>query len=254
MSNEVFKSGWIDAHCHLADDRLIENATMIIKCAAEAQIGLVSSALCRFEYDFHARLDYAHICWTAGIHPYYDRSSIDDFDLLVELCEKKAVIGIGEIGLDMRKPNHEYQVRLLKMQLELAMNYSLPVHFHIVKRHNELYRILHDDFPGIRGYVHGFNGSIELFRQYRQLGLFVSLGGRITNRSTRTDTLREIVRSGCYLLETDAPYQKPDYITDTILTPLHLPHIAEQIASLTDTPLQAIMETQRKNFRELYGI
>ena len=252
MANECFTDGWIDAHCHLADDRM--QPVDFTDYTHPPQIGgFISSALCQAEYEFHRKLDNPRIRWTAGIHPYYEKSTIDDFDSLVVLCERKEIVGIGEIGLDVRKKNPEHQEKLLKMQLNLARQFDLPVVFHIVKRHNELFRIL-QNFPGIRGYVHGFNGSIELFRQYRERGLLVSIGGRITSRDSRIDTVREIVQSGYFLVETDAPYQKPTYIDAKEFTPLHLPLIGNRIASMTGKSVETVMDIQRRNIRETFGL
>ncbi len=249
MRSVEFNNGWIDTHCHLADERLLPHN--ILANAGQNHIGcLISSALCRSEYDFHRALQSPLLRWTAGIHPFYDKSTMDDFDTLVELCDRKEIIGIGEIGLDARKPNGDYQEKLLKLQLDVAKQYNLPVVFHVVKRHNELSRILRDDFPGIRGTIHGFNGSIELFRQYRKLGMFISIGGRLADH----ESLKEIISSGCYMLETDAPYQKPSFIDDDIFTPLYLPLIADRISTLTGTPLQTLMDTQRRNVLELFGL
>ncbi len=220
----------------------------------KASVLPVSSALCKNEYDFHRELSEKGIPWTAGIHPYYHKSSERDFQALVKLCDRKEIIGIGEIGLDSRNPDSRYQEKLLRMQLDLARSYNLPVVLHVVKNHERMFHIIRNDFPQTRGIVHGFYGSAELFESYRRLGLLVSIGGRITSGRSRLEALKQIVRSGKYFFETDAPYQKPGYSPENSHTPRNLLTIIHATSTLTSVPLQELAQVQSKNFRELFDI
>ena len=95
----MFNYGWIDVHCHLTDERIFSNLNQEISSAAKAGLtGFVSSALCKEEYEIINIQKFQElqktIKWCAGIHPYYHKSSENDFELLIKLCDNKDIIAI----------------------------------------------------------------------------------------------------------------------------------------------------------------
>ena len=127
--------GFIDVHCHLGEERILSNLDKEISDAKEVGISrFISNALCQEEFELMNSKQISEfqdiILWTAGIHPYYNKSSEDDIESLIEHCDAKEIIAIGEIGLDNHNDNFEWQKKILLMQLDLAKNYDLPVVFH----------------------------------------------------------------------------------------------------------------------------
>jgi len=141
----------IDAHCHLADTAFAETWKEEIEKARKVGVEtFISSALCEEEFEWHLNNQHLNLNWCAGIHPYYDKTDLRDFDKLIKLCDEKQISGIGEIGLD-RRGDFEFQKPLLLQQLDLARTYNLPVIFHVVGRYYELLKILKNNFPQVRG-------------------------------------------------------------------------------------------------------
>ncbi|HPR18603.1 MAG TPA: TatD family hydrolase [Candidatus Cloacimonadota bacterium] len=219
--NDVYNSlaefkplpGFIDAHCHLADERIAVNLDTEIAEAKKAGVSrFISSALCREEFFWHRQHRFPGIFWCAGIHPFYEKSLESDFPELIKLCDEKEIIAIGEIGLDGRKDNFEWQKRILLQQLDLAMNYDLPVVLHVVRHYYEIYKIIKNNFPKIRGFLHGFNSSQDVAENFAKFDLAFSLGGK----PPAAKVVQYIFQRGLLLLETDAPFQKPTFLPSSL--------------------------------------
>jgi TatD DNase family protein len=246
--------GWIDTHCHLSDERISKNLETEINEANQSGItGFISLALCREEFECikHTKFQKFNkfIRWCAGIHPNYEKSSETDFDLIENLCIEKKLIGIGEIGLDGRVTNSEWQQKILLKQLELATNYDLPVIFHTVKKYYDLYKILKNNFPKIRGILHGFNSSLEISEIFSRFDLGFSFKASIP----KTEVLQYILKRGYYFFETDAPYAIPPDSTEEFNHLRNLMWVINSIAEKTNTDVSILKERQYRNIRNLFG-
>jgi TatD DNase family protein len=249
----MFDFGWIDVHCHLSEERIFNNFEKEISDAHEAGVTcFVSSALCQEEFEYIKLPKFPKlgklVKWCAGIHPYCDESSEDDFELLIKLCDEKQIIAIGEIGLDNRKANFEWQKKMLLMQLDLAKSFDLPVVFHCVKQYYELDKILKHNFPKVRGFLHAFNASQEIFEAFTKYDLGFSLGAN----PPKDEVIQTIIKRGFYFFETDAPYMRPRELNEDFNHLKNLVWNAEQISNKVDVSLEIMKERQFKNFGELF--
>ena len=195
-----------DNHCHLEEIYRAGRLDAELQAARKAGVtGWFSSALCREEMEWHLQQKIAGMTWCAGIHPFYEKSSERDWDFLVELAGSGKIAALGEIGFDKRNDNWEWQKKVLLKQLELAREFELPVIFHVVKSYYELYKLLKDNFPKVRGYLHGFNSSMDVFEAFNSFDLGYSLNARLPEDKV----VQAIIRRGYWEIETDAPYAKP---------------------------------------------
>lgn len=243
--------GFIDAHCHLADSRIAANLEQELSEAKKAGISCsISSALCQEEFEWHQNQNISQMKWCAGIHPYYKKSSEDDFDELIKLCDEKKIVAIGEIGLDVRNDNYNWQEQILLKQLNLAQNYNLPVVFHTVRKYYELYKLLKTNFPKIRGYLHSFNASREIAEQFSKFDLAFSLGCQ----PPKKEVLKFIIDRGLFLFETDAPYQKPVDDKNDFNHLKNLMWIVNEIARVTELDKHELEAIQSKSFEQIFEL
>lgn len=195
---------FIDAHCHLADERM--DWQQELADAAEAGIGgVISCALSPREIAWHRRCEHPSVRWVAGKHPWYEPGHELTLDAVAELCAQKCICGVGEIGLDSRGGDEGQQQRELLAQLDLARMYHLPVVLHVVHRHNELVKLLKSNFPTVFGLVHGFGSALEVAQAYGQFNLALSIGCRMPG----IRAVQYILQRGLFTVETDTPFQKP---------------------------------------------
>lgn len=248
-----FQPGWIDVHCHFYNLAFPESGkealTLQLEEARQAGLtGFMSSALSAREYLWHWQHPLPDMIWYAGIHPVYDQIQGNELDQLADLCEDRRICAIGEIGLDARQDNSAWQEKMLVQQLDLARSYHLPVVFHTVRRYHELYRLLKASFPEVRGFLHSFNSSREIAELFSGFNLAFSLNARLPS----TECLDFIIRQGFFLLETDAPYQKPHKDTSEINQLKNLVAVAEEISRQTGCSLSEIKSRQFSNVKEIF--
>lgn len=196
----------IDNHCHL--EEISRAGNLVEEMAAAAQVGVSqwqSCALSRAEIVWHQQNRSESISWSAGIHPCYEPSRELEVAEICELAEQHEITAIGEIGLDKRNKDINWQKKILLEQLEIAKQNDLPVIFHVVKSYYELYKLIKDNFPQVRGYLHGFNSSEEVFRKFCEFDIGFSMNARMP----ADNVVRNIVKRGLWQIETDAPYGKP---------------------------------------------
>jgi len=240
----------IDAHCHLAEERIASNLQNEIEEANKVGIShFFSSALCQKEFEWHQNNAFPGMKWCAGIHPYYDESAENDFKTLIKLCDEKQIIAIGEIGLDKRKNNFEWQKKMLLQQLDLAKNYDLPVVFHNVRQYYEMHKILKNNFPKVRGFLHAFNASQEIFEKFKKYDLGFSLNAK----TPKDEVIFAIIKHGFYFFETDAPYMRPRELNEDFNHLKNLVWNVKQISQKSNTNMEILKERQFKNYCDMFG-
>ena len=250
----MFDFGWLDAHCHLTDERIFANLEKEISASRAVGVsGFISSVLNSEEYEMMKLPEFdkfrKFIDWSAGIHPFYENNSEKDFDALVQLCDENRIIAVGEIGLDKRNDNFAWQKKIFKKQLDLAKNYHLPVIFHIVKQHYEVYKIIKKDFPKTFGFVHSFGASKEIFDLFSKF----DLGFSLNLKQPKPEVIKLIVKRGFFFLETDAPFQKAKDSREEFNHLKNLPEVAKNISRITGIGENELKKKQFANFQLLFG-
>ena len=141
-----------------------------------------------------------------GIHPWrvneFDEKEIDKIaELIREL--KKYGGGLGEIGIDAKKPAIEKQMKFFERFLELAAGYRLPVNIHATR----LWRIAlkmvieHD----VRANFHWYSGPLDLLRDIRDAECFISINPCYIFQAQHHIVV-EKAPIEIMLTETDAPF------------------------------------------------
>jgi TatD DNase family protein len=202
-----------------------------------------------------ARLHGIEMYVAAGVHPQnalqFDSSSLG---VLRALAKEKAVVAIGEIGLDFiyddsheefPGASREVQETVLRAQLDLAQELSLPVVIHNREADAALLRVLReyssDGKPSLRGVFHCFGSSGVVARHVLDLGFYLGFTGILTFKNA--EALREVAKN-CpldrTLIETDAPYLAPVPHRGKTNEPSFVPHVAETLAALHDKTWEEI--------------
>ena len=233
---------WIDTHCHFFD--LSERNVKINYNSFTSKF--ISCALDEEEMKWHKSLSQPKVKWVAGIHPSYKKSNEKYLSFIEKLAQKKEIIGIGEIGFDKKNPDNFWQKKILLAQLDLANQFSLPVLFHTVGMYYDLYKVLQNNFPKVRGILHGFHGSKDIVNTFLKFDLLFSIGCH----PPKQNSLDVIIKNKRFCFETDAPYQAPDRNDTNILENLQIP--IQSIRDQSDLNFSEIDNIQQKNVTRLF--
>ncbi|MFZ5821307.1 MAG: TatD family hydrolase [Chloroflexota bacterium] len=184
------------------------------------------------------------------------------------------IVAIGEIGLDYYwdAAPRDLQQRVLREQLDLAAELSLPVVIHMREKGDapdgpcarDLLEILGDWVAGLRsgnealaeapGVLHSFSGSLETARQAIRLGFYIGITGPVTYKNA--ESKREVVKSlplERLLIETDAPFLAPASQRGKRNEPAFVYEIADKIAQLHSRSLEEVAAVTSMNAARLFS-
>jgi len=267
---ETMKSQqWIDAHCHLASEKLKPRLKEVIERSQQVGVtGWVQGGIDPADWT-RQKLLKAQIgprfMTSFGLHPWWVGQATPEalasgLKVLEEFLPEADAC--GEMGLDFGKShdfNRPQQFMAFREQLKLAKKHEKPIILHIVKAHSEALETLKSfaPFPS-GGIVHSFTGSFEIAQKYSELGFLISIGGAITQdgyfalkKAIPLLLLAQIV------VETDSPDQVPKLEgvdPEGSNEPQFLVGIAEAIARAKGTTVEAVLSESTRNLEKLFGL
>ena len=124
---------YIDAHCHLFDEKLPDNIGAIVNATHPSEWGRVI-----------AQANKNINVWGAiGVHPWFVADLVAGWDeKLQDLLIQNPEIMVGEIGLDKHKPDMDLQIDVFSRQLEIAAELGRGVHVHCVGAWDKMFALL----------------------------------------------------------------------------------------------------------------
>ncbi len=199
-----------------------------------------------------------------GIHPHEAHDHLGNEAKRQFTCLLKdspldnKIVAIGECGLDYfytHSPK-EAQVELLKFQIELALEHSLPLSFHVREAFDDFWPIF-DSYPGakLRGVLHSYADNLANLEQAVKRGLYFGVNGIVTfaKEEAQLVTYRTIPQH-LLLLETDAPFLTPVPFRGTICESRHVRVTLKFLANLRGENLEDLAAATTTNARGLFKI
>ena len=247
----------IDTHCHLSLTDDIDG--ILIDAKKNNVLKLIISGCDKRSIRDGLEIIYRYpeIYMTIGFHPdeVDDLTDKDINDLEVLIKTNKKIVGIGEIGLDYyhNDMNKEKQREYFIKQLDLAEKYDLPVVIHSRESIGEIYDIL-KDHRKVRGVIHCFSGSIEMARQFIELGFYLGIGGVLTFKNSKLKEVVEELSLNNIVLETDSPYLAPEPYRGKTNFPQNIKIVAQAIRKLKDVSLEEVSEKTTSNVNKIYNL
>jgi TatD DNase family protein len=247
----------IDTHCHLDASEFDDDRMAVATQAAAAGVrAIVIPAIGRV--NFQTVRDLAHAipngAYALGIHPLFvGRAWDDDLHTLRQAVETAMgdarFVAIGEIGLDFfvkeiaSGAEREKQERFYRAQLELAVEFGLPVLLHVRRSQDIVLKYLRR-YAGLRGGIaHAFNGSEQQAQAFVEQGCALGMGGAMTfERALQIRRHAQELGLEHLVLETDSPDIPPAWLhePDRRNTPAQIPRIAETLAQLRGVQVSAV--------------
>lgn len=252
----------VDTHCHIHFPDYELDPDEVIKTASDAGVTRLICVGCTLPdsqgaAEFAAR--HKNVWASAGLHPHEASLYVHDhraLQQLRELATKPKVIAIGETGLDYYydHSSKKDQQKLLRFQLDLAVEHNLPLIFHVREAFDDFWKIF-DDYQGLRGVVHSFSAGLAELEQVLERGLYVGLNGIMTfTKDKQQLAAAKAVPLEKMLLETDAPFLTPLPERGKICQPKHARVTAKFLADLRSEPLDRLAAATSLNARELFNL
>ena len=208
---------FFDSHCHLDMDHFADDLGAVVARAREAGVSRmvsVASEVARFDAALDIARRFEGVSAAFGFSPF--EADAADPALLAPFLDRPEAVAVGECGLDYYHDIHppELQKEAFRLQLRMAAERGLPVIVHCRDAWGDM-RFEIDAaarrFPGLRGVLHCFTGTLSDARFFLDRGFLVSFAGNLTYR--RSDELRRVLLAlprDSVLFETDSPYLAPE--------------------------------------------
>lgn len=254
----------IDTHTHYAHSIFRDHREEILECLPDNGImAVIESAIA---YDSNFKMlelcrKYPHVYATVGVHPNCaEELDEEKFEKIQQLLENEKVLAIGETGLDYSKRKEPEFISCQKAWfvrfVELSLYTQIPLVVHCRDAYDELIEILSKyHFPRNPGVIHCFSGNIEQAVKLIDMGFYLGVGGKFLKKSE--EQLKAVMKElplDAIVLETNAPYLKPDEMSGKYNTSLNLGHIVAELAELKKVEEKAICEAALKNTFDLYPV
>lgn len=257
---------FIDSHAHIDGPDFDSDRAEVLARAHEAGVTEIicvgaagdletaerTVALARTEPGLYA---------TVGVHP-HDAAKLEPawWPRLEALARDRAVVGIGETGLDYFYDHspRDVQRRVFAEFIEFARKLSLPLVCHVRDAHDDARAILAEHGAASAGCViHCFTGTPEDAAAYVAMGMYISFSGIVTFPGKRSDPLRQAVQCvprDRLLIETDCPYLAPVPMRGKRNEPAFVVHTARAVAAELAMDVAELGALTAQNTRRLFAL
>lgn len=261
---------YIDVHCHLTYDALLNQLPELVVRLDQAQFGAV--VVNGLEPKSNRKVlqmakDYPLLKAALGIYPLNAAAEfckdlpfeVASFDIAEELAFIRAeamagrLIAIGECGLDgywIDEASFAQQEQVFCQLVEIAVEAGIPVIIHSRKREQRAFEIM-ADFNYDKVVYHCYGGKVKLAaRMVEQHNWCFS----IPAISTKNEAFRKMLSSfpvENLLTETDSPYLPPE--KGEVNTPMSVIQTIDHMASLRDMTPEQARQTLYDNYQRLFS-
>ena len=252
-----------ESHAHYDDEAFDGDREELLGSLRERGIGTVVNVCAAVDgLDDTLRLmeQYPFVYGAIGVHP--DEVGGMDAQVLEKiqtLSRHPKAVAIGEIGLDYHwdTESHDTQKKWFCAQMEIARQEKKPFIIHSRDAAEDTLRTMKELRAGdmYGGVIHCFSYSVEIAREYLDMGLYLGIGGVLTFPNGKK--LKEVAAYAPLeqiLLETDSPYLSPVPNRGKRNSSLNLPYIAKELANIKGITYDQVVDITENNARKLFGL
>ena len=199
----------INYHCHLGG---IADLEAFLKSRDDI---FISNAMDNDELARHLSVNRDNLLITTGQHPLYPKDSIT-VEMVIELLDENKLFGVGEVGLDKRNDDFEWQQRVFLEHCDIAKQYEKPVIIHCLGYYYELLGLIKKNFPKLLYVLHSFQGSVDIVKAYGKYDIVFSLHKDILKVKNAIGILNEMFDNHRVVFETDMDKEGVHDVSKTI--------------------------------------
>lgn len=270
----------IDTHAHIYAEEFDSDRAGVVARAAEA--GVVAMVLPAIDGESNERMfELSRALPNAypfiGLHPTSVndnprwREELEEVERLLKACNGggstapigsperpvERFYGVGEVGLDFYWSSDfvAEQTECFRRQVELAIEYDLPLIVHTRSAWDEMLTLLEDYKGRARGVLHAFGEGVPTYERIKALGGFaVGIGGVSTyKKSPLAESIPHIDLEDI-LLETDSPYLTPVPFRGKRNEPAYVAYVCARVAELKGLTVEQVAEQTTLNARRVLGL
>lgn len=247
----------IDTHCHIHESDYVDSSGARSRAIAAD----VTKMICVGVHEESSRRavefsDKYPDCYAiVGVHPHNTKDSILYIEQILHDNHEK-VIGVGEIGLDYFYAHspRAVQIQALEQQLQWAVDFSLPVSFHVRAAFEDFWPIF-DNFTQIRGVLHSFTDSTDNLNEALKRGLYIGVNGISTfTKDEQQKAMFAAIPLEKMVLETDAPFLTPAPKRGKVNEPAFVRYVAAHHATQRGISSQEIATQTSANASALFAL
>lgn len=255
----------IDSHCHIAGPEFSGDLDAVVERATAAGVARALVILAADDEPELAQAEAVASRWPAarfsiGVHPHAAGKFADDPPAAARavasaLDAQPLARGLGEIGLDYHYDfsPRDAQQAVFRHQIRLAAERRLPIVIHTREAEDDTFRILAEESAS-SGVFHCFTGDRAMARRALDAGFHISLAGIVTfPKALELKEVARIVPADRLLVETDSPFLAPVPYRGSRNEPARVARVAEVVAELRGTTVDAIAEATSLNFERLFA-
>jgi len=251
----------IDTHCHLYLDEFKNDITEVIKRAEAETVNrfyLPAIDSSEIENMFLLENKFPGKCIAMmGLHPCYVKENfLEELNIVRNWLSKRRFAAVGEIGLDFHwdKTFVKQQYEAFRMQIELALQYNLPIVIHTREAMQESIDVVKEYKPkGIKGIFHCFGGTVENAKEIIDAGFYLGIGGVLTYKKSGLAEVLEQVDLEYMVLETDAPYLTPVPFRGKRNESSYLKFIVEKLAIIKNVSTEEVAAVTTANAEKIFS-
>ncbi|MFM6925456.1 MAG: TatD family hydrolase [Ferruginibacter sp.] len=252
----------IDTHCHLYLEEFKDDiAEVINRAEAESVHKFYLPAIDSSEIENMLVLEnkFPGKCVAMmGLHPCYVKENyLEELDIVKGWLSKRKFAAVGEIGLDFYwdKTFVKQQYEAFRIQIELALQYDLPIVIHTreaMKESIELVKAYRS--KGIKGIFHCFGGTVEDAKEIIDAGFFLGIGGVLTYKKSGLAEVLEQIDLKNLVLETDAPYLTPVPFRGKRNESSYLKYVVDKLALTKNVTAEEVEAVTTANAEKIFGL
>ncbi len=279
---------YFDAHAHIASENEVykDIDKLLQRAFRNGVVGVVDSG-----YDLKSSKQalalsekYDRVLPTCGLQPELLIPGSDVYvsglDINVEfnnlqnlyLANSDKYKAIGECGLDyywldknevLKKSEiselREKQVKLFKLQIELAVQNSVPLIIHSRGAEEECLEILKRyDLRSTRVLFHSFTGELSTAKNILEKGYYISFNGILTY--SKADDIRKLFKFAwkahpdLVLSETDSPFLAPSQSGSKVCEPAFIRYTVEKMVDIASENIETLSSKLVTNAQKFYNL
>ena len=254
---------FVDAHVHLSDKEYAGDIDEIIAEAKDSNVVALVSNSMNYETsvgslrlaETYPRMVYAAL----GIHPWNVKALTEDdlqqmLGLISTQKQNKALVAIGEIGLDYKYTKiWDKQLMLFDNMLKLAENLDLPAIIHSRGTTAQIVEML-PSYNLRKVLLHWFSRPVSALTKAVKRGYYITEGAPTAYSNGIRDVVRRTPLTNL-LTETDGPvrfYKSPFKGKRT--TPAFIPTVVKAIAEVKSMNVEDVAAQIIKNFEDFFEV